>query len=100
MKTDLVITKVLFPECIAESHRKPIKEALLLHNANFSNATFDDCVWRRERETCPDPDVKLHLYTEGATEKQVVSCLFLRSFEQSLVFRQYINSVKKCTVGK
>ncbi|KAJ2949977.1 hypothetical protein O0L34_g11304 [Tuta absoluta] len=54
------------------SQRNPIKEALTLHNDNFSNATFEDCIWRREREPCPDPDLKLHLYTESEPEKRVV----------------------------
>ncbi|XP_049868055.1 pancreatic lipase-related protein 2-like [Pectinophora gossypiella] len=54
------------------AQRNPIKEALLLHNDNFTNATFEDCVWRREREPCPDPDLKLHLYTEGDLVKKVV----------------------------
>ncbi|XP_035433553.2 phospholipase A1-like [Spodoptera frugiperda] len=54
------------------SQRHPIKEALLLHNDAFGNATFEDCVWRREKEVCPDADVNLHLYTEADPVKNVV----------------------------
>ncbi|KAM3959603.1 pancreatic triacylglycerol lipase-like [Aphomia sociella] len=50
----------------------PIKEALFLHNSNFSEASFEDCVWKREKEVCPDPDVLLHLYTEEEPVKKVV----------------------------
>ncbi|XP_075974324.1 pancreatic lipase-related protein 2-like [Anticarsia gemmatalis] len=52
--------------------RNPIKEALYLHNDTFNNVTFEDCVWRREKEVCPDPDVNLHLYTESQPHKRVV----------------------------
>ncbi|XP_072938794.1 pancreatic triacylglycerol lipase-like [Epargyreus clarus] len=54
------------------AQRKPIKEALLLHSDMFSNATLDDCVWKREREPCPDENVTLHLYTEAEPVKKVV----------------------------
>lgn len=56
--------------------RHPIKEALFLHNDQFGNATFEDCVWRREREPCPDPDVRLHLYTEAEPVKKPVSTYY------------------------
>ncbi|XP_004926806.1 pancreatic lipase-related protein 2 [Bombyx mori] len=49
----------------------PIKEALYLHSDSF-NASFEDCIWRREWEPCPDPAVKLHLYTEAEPVKRVV----------------------------
>uniref|UniRef100_A0A2A4IV85 Lipase domain-containing protein n=1 Tax=Heliothis virescens TaxID=7102 RepID=A0A2A4IV85_HELVI len=54
------------------SQRHPIKEALLLHTDAYGNATFEDCVWRKEKEVCPDPDVNLHLYTEADPLKNVV----------------------------
>ncbi|XP_028172070.1 phospholipase A1-like [Ostrinia furnacalis] len=54
------------------AQRHPIKEALFLHNDSFINATFEDCVWRRDREPCPDPNVSLNLYTESEPVKKVV----------------------------
>ncbi|XP_053612245.1 pancreatic lipase-related protein 2-like [Plodia interpunctella] len=54
------------------AQRNPIKEALYLHNDNFTNVSFEDCVWKRDREPCPDPDVFLHLYTAAEPEKKVV----------------------------
>ncbi|KAH9629682.1 hypothetical protein HF086_001495 [Spodoptera exigua] len=65
------------------SQRHPIKEALLLHNDAFGNATFEDCVWRRDKEICPDPDVNLHLYTEADPVKNVVDLSSLDWLRQS-----------------
>ncbi|XP_069356150.1 pancreatic triacylglycerol lipase-like isoform X2 [Maniola hyperantus] len=36
------------------------------------NSTMEDCVWRREREPCPDPNVTLNLYTEAEPFKNKV----------------------------
>ncbi|XP_060803836.1 pancreatic lipase-related protein 2 [Amyelois transitella] len=54
------------------AQRNPIKEALLLHSDNFTNVSFEDCIWKRDREPCPDPDVFLNLYTEAQPEKKLV----------------------------
>ncbi|KOB76934.1 Lipase, partial [Operophtera brumata] len=62
------------PERPLKPERHPIKEALLLHNDSYSNVTFEDCIWRRDREPCPDPDVTLHLYTETEPVKNVPPC--------------------------
>ncbi|RVE52624.1 hypothetical protein evm_002743 [Chilo suppressalis] len=56
----------------SECQRRPIKEALFLHNENFNNASFEDCVWRREREPCPDPAVLFNMYTEAEPVKKTV----------------------------
>ncbi|XP_030020830.1 pancreatic lipase-related protein 2 isoform X2 [Manduca sexta] len=61
----------LASDSASERDRHPIKDALLLHNEAY-NATFEDCVWRREREPCPDSEVNLHLYTEAEPVKRVV----------------------------
>lgn len=57
---------------VVTGQRKPIKEALFLNTEGF-NSTLDDCVWRREREPCPDPNVALNLYTEAEPFKREVS---------------------------
>ncbi|CAG4972259.1 unnamed protein product [Parnassius apollo] len=54
------------------AQRNPIKEALYLNNDVYGNASFEDCVWRREREPCPDASVSLNLYTEAEPYKKVV----------------------------
>ncbi|XP_026485519.1 pancreatic triacylglycerol lipase-like [Vanessa tameamea] len=60
--------------CVSDisAQRKPIKEALFLNSDLFNNATLEDCVWRREREPCPDPNVTLNLYTEAEPYKKQV----------------------------
>ncbi|KAL4715481.1 hypothetical protein ACJJTC_009107 [Scirpophaga incertulas] len=65
-----IAVALFYQGIIAQRH--PIKEALFLHNGNYTNASFEDCVWRREKEPCPDPDVFLHLYTEAEPVKKVV----------------------------
>ncbi|CAH2234764.1 jg25976 [Pararge aegeria aegeria] len=57
--------------CAIVAQRKPIKEALFL-NTDVFNSTMEDCVWRREREPCPDPNVTLNLYTEAEPFKKEV----------------------------
>ncbi|XP_047509303.1 pancreatic triacylglycerol lipase-like [Pieris napi] len=52
--------------------RKPIKEALFLNSDSFGNSTLEDCVWKREREPCPDPNITINLYTEAEPEKKTV----------------------------
>ncbi|VVC95620.1 unnamed protein product [Leptidea sinapis] len=54
------------------SQRKPIKEALFLNSDTFGNATLDDCVWKRDRDVCPDPNITLNLYTESYPFKKQV----------------------------
>lgn len=53
----------------------PIKEALFL-GTDIGNATQKDCIYRRgsDRDSCPDPDVKLIMYTknEDVIKKSIV----------------------------
>ncbi|XP_013177338.1 PREDICTED: pancreatic triacylglycerol lipase-like [Papilio xuthus] len=66
-----IVVITLFPHDVC-GQRKPIKEALLLNNDIYANASFEDCVWRRDREPCPDPNVIINLYTESEPFKKTV----------------------------
>ncbi|CAK1601242.1 unnamed protein product [Parnassius mnemosyne] len=68
----LVVAIVAILLHAAAAQRNPIKEALYLNSDVYSNASFEDCVWRREREPCPDANVSLNLYTEAEPYKKVV----------------------------
>ncbi|XP_013142423.1 PREDICTED: uncharacterized protein LOC106106393 [Papilio polytes] len=65
----IVISLFLHDVC---GQRKPIKDALYLNNDIYANASFEDCVWRRDREPCPDPNVIINLYTESEPFKKTV----------------------------
>lgn len=57
----------------ATAQKHPIKNALFLKNETLSeNGTFENCIWKRERDICPDPSITLHLYTEEEPVKKVV----------------------------
>jgi hypothetical protein len=66
--------------CLAQ---RPISQALFL--GNVTNATRDDCVWRRGggRDACPDPDVRFYFYS-----RQVQTYLLLRARKEE--FDNYV----------
>ncbi|XP_048480357.1 phospholipase A1 [Plutella xylostella] len=68
----LAAVAVALTAYVVTAQRHPIKEALFLHNDTLGNASFDDCIWRREREPCPEPELRIHLYTEAEPYKNVV----------------------------
>ena len=49
----------------------PIQEAIENGSANGYNK--DDCIWRRDndRDSCPDPDVHMYLYTPGNPKRKL-----------------------------
>ncbi|KAJ4428463.1 hypothetical protein ANN_24500 [Periplaneta americana] len=55
------------PGCTAQSL---LSQALFL--GNVTNATREDCIWRRgnDRDNCPDPDVKYYMYTSKALSQR------------------------------
>lgn len=48
-----------------------INQALFLGNPSVFNTTRDDCKWKygNERDTCPDPDINVILYTSSNNGK-------------------------------
>lgn len=52
---------------IDTTEQRIIQQALYLGDMNNFNSTREDCVWKRGNElydNCPDPDIKLLLYTQ------------------------------------
>ncbi|XP_033606659.1 phospholipase A1 VesT1.02 [Cryptotermes secundus] len=74
MRREAAVTALLIGAllsgCLAQ---RSISQALFL--GNVTNATRDDCVWRRGggRDACPDPDVRFYFYSsaEPAIRKTV-----------------------------
>ncbi|GBO98574.1 hypothetical protein EVAR_143_1 [Eumeta japonica] len=66
---------VAFAVC-ASGQRHPIRDALFLGNDTLAqgNVTAEDCVWRRERDSCPDPELSFNLYTANNFNKRVNGC--------------------------
>lgn len=67
LATSFLITPVL-THIIAWRERTregPIKDAI--ESGAAAEYNKDDCVWRRgnDRDACPDPDVRVYLYTPG-----------------------------------
>lgn len=55
-----------------------VAQALFLGDASQFNSTRDDCLWKRgnERDTCPDKDIRMILYTSFPNSiRSVVSIL-------------------------
>lgn len=60
-----------------------VQQALYLGDPSLFNTTRDDCLWKRgsDRDTCPDKDIRLILYTSAPNSKRsVVSANMLLEF--------------------
>lgn len=51
--------------------QKVINNALYLNAPNAFNSSKDDCKWKHanERDTCPDPDIAVIMYTSSSDGK-------------------------------
>lgn len=72
----LVFLLVVLPaenEAMRTSGRGPIQDAIQSGAAAEYNK--DDCTWRRgnDRDSCPDPDVHVYLYTPGKAKRPLDS---------------------------
>lgn len=57
-------------EVICRPPRGPIEEAI--QSGAAANYSEDKCIWRRgnDKDSCPDPDVNLYLYSELGKSKE------------------------------
>ncbi|XP_069687339.1 phospholipase A1-like [Periplaneta americana] len=65
------IAAILIAACISGcTAQSLLSQALFL--GNVTNATREDCIWRRgnDRDNCPDPDVKYYMYTSKALSQR------------------------------
>ena len=59
-----------------------IQQALYLGDPDLFNTTRDDCVWKRgnNMDKCPDPDIKIIMYTSGQIKEKIVVSNYLNVF--------------------
>lgn len=57
-----------------------LQQALYMGDPTLFNTTRDDCMWKRgaDRDTCPDKDIRLILYTAAPNSKRSVVCCDIR----------------------
>lgn len=58
-------------QCRMNSSRGPIQEAI--ESGAASEYNKENCTWRRgnDRDSCPDPDVHIYLYTPGRPKRML-----------------------------
>lgn len=55
-----------------------VTQAFYLGDASQFNTSRDDCLWKRgsDRDTCPDKDIRMILYTSHPNSKRYVVRVF------------------------